>query len=184
MFPKRYVHEWSSEAYARLCIPVTHQSFVSKEERDVDWLDDVAMGKGVYALKLAQLASVNRALVAGESIININGHFVPPIVASANNKDAKLPKLPTAEEVDAGAHPEIASWIDEAPMTRPDGLLDVSSPDYMLAFHGIINNQRIAVHNVYEVDGVKVLILEETPVGTPMDSIYLDETSVVVLSWC
>jgi hypothetical protein len=135
-----------------------------------------------YAAKLEKLARLNRALVVGNDIVNVNGYFVPAVVHAVCSGDTStLPQFPHPDEVDAGKHPEVAAWIDAAPLAAPHGLLDVDSPEYMLFCHGIINDQRVSVNYTYDADGggVRRLAVDAAPPGTIADSISARESGKV-----
>jgi hypothetical protein len=82
----------------------------------------------------------------GESmIVNVNGHYVPAVVNAVRNGVLLPPKLPSVEEVEAGLHPEVAAWIEEAPLTIPEGYGDTASPNYLLSGFGYIDGKRVAL---------------------------------------
>ena len=124
-----------------------------------------------YSEKLAALVLCRRALVACGLIINVDGHFVRAVQTAVTERNVLLPQLPRVEDVDAGLHPEVATWIENAVAEPPAGLYDVNSADFQLSYHGDVNGTRAAVSIICDTHGLAQLQLKTAPMGKNVDSL-------------
>lgn len=114
--------------------------------------------------KVEELKLCGRALVADGNILNVDGRFVPEIVAAAAAGDTVLPEqLPRVSELHSEM--EIAQWILNASSERPVGFYDPTSVDYYKSHHGDVNGQRAALSFIVDWGGLAQLELIAMPLG-------------------
>lgn len=121
--------------------------------------------------KLDDLTLCGRALVCDGCILNVDGRFVPEIIAAATVGETVFTpgQLPRVSELHSEM--EIAQWIANASLERPEGFYDRASANYYKCHYGDVNGQRAALSFIEDCAGLAQIELIAVPVGETVFSV-------------